>query len=184
MDNTENKGITKEILTFLAVGGIIAATVIAPGLGILIKEIEKEKLRKFDPKRLKSTIKRLEKQKLVSWREDEDGLQLQLTENGVTKISQFKLDEMKIKKPWRWDRCWRMVIFDIPEKNRLSRDLFRKKLVELGFSRIQKSIFIHPYECEEEVKFLAELWGIGQYVNFLVAKSIDREEMFKKYFGL
>jgi len=47
-----------------------------------------------------------------------------------------------ITKPW--DKKWRLVVFDIPEKNRLARDALRKKLKELGFAPLQRSTWISP----------------------------------------
>jgi len=47
-----------------------------------------------------------------------------------------------IKKPW--DRQWRLVVFDIPEKERRTRDLIRNKLRELGLAPIQRSVWISP----------------------------------------
>ena len=52
---------------------------------------------------------------------------------------------------WRWDKTWRLVIFDISEKHRQWRDRLRHQLVNIGFGRLQKSIYISPYPLEEDI---------------------------------
>ena len=51
-------------------------------------------------------------------------------------------DYLKIDKPKIWDKKWRIVVFDIPEKQRGARDSLRTYLKKLDFYELQKSIFI------------------------------------------
>ena len=46
----------------------------------------------------------------------------------------------------RWDRKWRVVIFDIAEINRSSRNALRRKLKDLGFGLLQKSVWVSPHD--------------------------------------
>jgi phenylacetic acid degradation operon negative regulatory protein len=72
-------------------------------------------------------------------------------------FSYFRLQSKK------WDKYWRLVIFDISEKQKSSRDALRRKLVELGFGQWQKSIYISPFDIEEDmVEFLAAQKLFGQ----------------------
>jgi phenylacetic acid degradation operon negative regulatory protein len=69
-----------------------------------------------------------------------------------------------------WDRSWRIVIFDFPEKIRRRRDSLRSKLYELGFGQMQKSIYISPFDMVEDmVEFLKEQKLLG-YAYVLTAK--------------
>ncbi|MCH7763134.1 MAG: hypothetical protein IIB95_05255, partial [Candidatus Marinimicrobia bacterium] len=63
---------------------------------------------------------------------------------------------------------WRIVIFDIPEKRKKARDAINLKLKELGFHPIQKSTFIFPYECRNEIDFVAEHFFVRKYINYIV----------------
>lgn len=96
----------------------------------------------------------------------------------------YKLDTMIIQKPEKWDGKWRIVIFDIPEFNKQLRDTLRLKLRQLGLIELQKSVFIHPYECRNEIDFVIELYGPCRYVRFIEAVSIDTELQLKKKFHL
>lgn len=46
----------------------------------------------------------------------------------------------------RWKGSWYLVIFDIPEKQRLFRDKLRRKLMQFGFGQLQESIMICPVD--------------------------------------
>ena len=70
-----------------------------------------------------------------------------LTKKGKRIAERHSLDFLKIKKPRRWDKKWRMVIFDVPEKNRAARDIFRFYNKRLGFYELQHSVRVYPYKC-------------------------------------
>lgn len=50
-----------------------------------------------------------------------------------------------------WDGWWRIVIFDIEEKDRYLRDRVREKLLDLGFGKWQESVYICPHPVQEEI---------------------------------
>lgn len=60
----------------------------------------------------------------------------------------------------RWDEKWRVVIFDINEKDRRQRDTLRDQLRELGFGMLQESVWIFPYPIEEELTELLDTWKV------------------------
>ena len=91
---------------------------------------------------------------------------------------------MEIKKPAKWDGEWRIVIFDIPERFKKAREALRLKLKELGFRELQKSVFIFPYECEDEINFIVEVFLIRPFVRFIRVKSFTNEEQLKIKFNL
>ena len=83
-----------------------------------------------------------------------------------------------------WDGKWRLVIFDIPEEIRKGRDALREKLRKLGFYELQKSVFVFPHECKDEVDFVIEFFGLREYVRYGVLESIDNNFHLKKVFNL
>ncbi|MBI2032791.1 MAG: CRISPR-associated endonuclease Cas2 [Candidatus Levybacteria bacterium] len=169
------KGLTKVVLMSLGAGVIIGTALLFPGIGILYKEFKKEQWEKARKRgRLRDTIRRLETQKFISWKEKEGELILTLTEKGKRKVLKFNIDEMRIKTPRKWDGLFRIIVFDIPEKKREARDIFRKKLKNLGFYQMQKSVFVHRFECREEIDFLRHELEIAPFVNYIVAKEISR----------
>lgn len=150
---------------------------ILEGIPVAWKEINR--------KRLYEVVHEFYNERLIDYKEDNDGnVKIVLTKEGNKKALQFKFDEMEIKKPAKWDKKWRIVIFDIPEKNKKAREALRGKLKDLGFKELQKSVFIHPFECEEEIDFVVEVFQIRPYVRFIRAESITNEEQLKIKFKL
>ncbi len=123
--------------------------------------------------------------KLVDYKENNNGtVRLTLSEKGKNKILKYDLDKIEIKKPAQWDKLWRLVVFDIPEEERSGRMALVAKLKELGFYPMQKSVFIHPYECKDEIDFITEIFDLAPYVRFLRVKDIDIEQDLKERFRL
>ncbi len=91
---------------------------------------------------------------------------------------------MRILKPRKWDGKWRIVGFDIPEKQKKAREALRYKLKELGFLQIQKSLFLYPYPCREEIEFIGEIFQINKCITFIEAISITNESYLKREFKI
>ena len=85
----------------------------------------------------------------------------------------------------KWDKKWRVVIFDIPQELHDKRNIFRARLKSLGFYMVQKSIFAFPYPCEEELARYCNQLKIGDYINVLLADDLGYiNDEVKKYFNL
>jgi len=54
----------------------------------------------------------------------------------------------------------------------------------LGFYPLQKSVFVFPYECENELEFITEFYNIRRYVRYIIAEKIDNEFHLKKIFNI
>lgn len=95
---------------------------------------------------------------------------IRLTARGKNKLVQ-QIPLLRFQKK-KWDRKWRIIFFDIEEKNRNLRDLFREKLRELGFGRLQKSVYISPFPIEEEMREFIEAIGLKEKVYLLVSPNL------------
>lgn len=150
---------------------------ILKGIPAAWKEINKS--------RLYSAVREFYNDRLIDYKEDNDGnVQIILTKEGQKKALQFNFEEMEIKKPEKWDKKWRIVIFDIPEKKKKTREALRGKLKNIGFQELQKSVFVHPFECENEIDFIVEVFQIRSHVRLIRAESITNEEQIKLKFGI
>ena len=163
--------LTQAVISIISVGAKIGKDLLFPGTGH--KQWIEEKWNNAKRQgRLGATIRRLENQELISWEGSEDNLKLILTEKGKKKVLQYKLAEMKIKKTPKWDGLFRVIIFDIPENKKGTREIFRKKLKELEFQQLQKSVFVSPYECRNEIDFLKNVYEVVPYVSYILATDI------------
>lgn len=182
--------ITKHILLGLAATtAITAGLIIAPNLtGFICKMLYRQtKNRRYIKKEasVRRVLNRLRRQELVSWREDSAGtVTITLTESGKKRILKYHLDEMSIKAPRSWDGKWRVVIFDIPEDLKTARDVMREKLKNLGLYQLQKSVWVYPHPCQDEVDFVSHVYEVGRYLLYFEAKKLENEEFLKNKFGL
>lgn len=178
-------GETQRKILILLLGGVALGLSGSPKKSFqILKKMEKE-WQQIDRRRLKRAIQRLYESKLVKEKYNEDDtVTLILSDKGKEKALTYNLDEMKIKKPKKWDGKWRIVLFDVPEKSRNLRDTFRHHLKRLEFFEFQKSVFVHPYDCEDEIDYLIELYDARRFVRFIVSDSVDNELHLKTHFGL
>lgn len=131
--------------------------------------------REFDKDRFRQILNRLEKEKIIEVFHKDDQEIIKLTEKGKEKIPHYLAEEMPEISLSKWDGKWRIVLFDIPNEKNKTRDAFRRKLQEFGFFQLQKSIFVFPFDCAEEIRYLRDLYDIGPYVKYLVADIIESE---------
>lgn len=123
--------------------------------------------------------------RLVSEKENGDGTKtLVLTEKGKKRALTFNFQTLTIPKQERWNELWHCVFFDIPEKLKLKRHALRAKLYDLGFYHWQKSVFVHPYPCRDQIDFVVEFFGIRRYVRYGVLTNITNEAELLLHFGL
>lgn len=179
---TKRNEIARALLMTLGFTGLIMIPVAGPLA--LLAIAEELKLGRFAKKSVYYSLRNLKNQKLVEISQEGNKTVVRLTKNGQHKLLKYKLDEMRIKKPAKWDKKWRLVIFDVPEKYRPRRDYLRMKLRELGFYQLQKSVWICPYPCEDEIDFIKEVYEIGPFVRIVTADTIDLKQDLIKHFNL
>ena len=181
----ERMGSMSKKVLLLLMGGVSLSLTRRPDAYFrIVRGITKE-WRKINERNLRIAIKNLYKSKMVDYKENSDGtISLILAEEGKNKILKYNLDKIEIKKPIQWDKLWRLVIFDIPEDKNMGRKALGAKLKELGFYPMQKSVFIHPYECKDEIDFIIEMFELAPYVRFLRVKDVDTELDLKERFHL
>jgi len=118
----------KKILLLLA-GGVALGLASNPRSQRFAFKVLKKDWRAVNKHYLYRTVKEFKKERLVEFVEQQDGsTKITLTEKGKLMILEFKIDEIKISKPLKWDKKWRIVMFDIPEKRRSERNILRSKL--------------------------------------------------------
>ncbi len=185
---------TKEIIYMLGMGTLLMGTILLPGLGYAAGTIIRAKRqgdwersqkewKKFNTPLLKRNLKRLKEQKVVAVSEENGEKVIKLTERGKVKFFKFKLEELSLKGQ-RWDGKWRIVMYDIAKFKKNQQSAFRNILKYINFLQLQRSVYLTPYPCEEQVNYLREFFGIGSEVVLIRADKLENEHIYKQYFGL
>ncbi|MFH1462557.1 MAG: hypothetical protein ABIG08_02625 [bacterium] len=176
--------ITKDIFKWLAIVGAVYIAASSPYfIHNLIKNFKNG--RKYQKKKVYDTFYKLYKQGCITMTKKNHQIYISLTKKGKERAGRFQIDSLKINKPKKWDEKWRLAIFDISQLQNLKRNAFRGKLKELGFRPLQKSVWICPYKCEDEIGLLREFFGLDKReVCLITAETIENEKFLRKIFNL
>ncbi|OGI22260.1 MAG: CRISPR-associated endonuclease Cas2 [Candidatus Moranbacteria bacterium RIFCSPHIGHO2_01_FULL_55_24] len=176
--------IQKKILLVL-LGGVALGFTQSPKQYFRIAGLMGKEWKNISKSKLERSIQSLYESRLVDMRLQKNGVwKMVLTEKGREKTLLYDLETLEIQKSAKWDKKWRIVIFDIPEKRKKLRNAFRSWLKRLEFYRLQDSVFVYPYDCRNELDFLVEFYGARKYVRFMEASHIDNEAHLKQIFSL
>jgi DNA-binding transcriptional regulator PaaX len=167
------------ILSSVQAAGLLTIMAVAPNvvgalhkLGIVKTNRQEESARR--------SFKKLLDQRCI---ELVDG-RARLTRKGEMELFRLKGLATLVQKPKHWDRKWRVLIFDVPEYRRPIRDKIRRTLDSIGFARLQDSVWIYPYDCEDLIILLKADFKIGKDVLYLVVESLEGGASLRKRFGL
>jgi len=176
--------IVKDVLSWLAIAG---AVYIAASSPYFVRSILRNitNFSKYPRKKLSSAFYRLKKEGLIEIKRKGKQFYISLTREGKKKAGRFQIDALKIKKPKKWDKKYRVVIFDISQLKKFLREVFRGKLKELGFYQLQKSVWVHAFDCEAEIELLKEFFGLSEReLKLIVAEKIDEDDKVRDFFKL
>lgn len=177
---------TKDILLLLAGAGFLAAAILLPGLPLALKPFLKEQKKTwghFNRRRLKAEIKRLQRTGVIEETAEEGEVLFRLTDRGKEKVMKYKLEALSLQ-PGKWDGKWRLVVYDIPKGKKNQADAFRRLLKKLELLQLQKSVYLTPYPCKNEIEFLKTFYDIEDHVTLLTVSGIEHEASYRSYFGL
>ena len=139
--------------------------------------------KKYSKKQIQSAFENIKRQRLIEYIADKDGKTIvKITKKGQARLRAFDIELMEIEKPKKWDGKWRLVMFDIPMRFTKGREALRFHLKDLDFFQFQKSAWVYPYPCEDEIIYIADFFGVGKFVEVLTVENILRDEKLKKYF--
>ncbi len=181
------KSLTADILLMIAAGPIILASLFLPNAPLILKPLIKwhKNWGKIKRQRIYEAIRRLNKKRLIELVEKNDKLYIEITENGKKLINNFDYDDIELPNYKKWDKKWRMVIFDVPEKKKKERRALSAKLKDLCFYPLQESVYIYPYDCQDEIDFVCSFLSIDHYVNYCVVDMLDKKEgELRRFFNL
>ncbi|MBI2023201.1 CRISPR-associated endonuclease Cas2 [Candidatus Giovannonibacteria bacterium] len=185
MRNFGSLGTTSQKILLLLLAGASLTLAYSPKKKLrVLKDLPKE-WEKINRRILYNCIRNLYENRLLDIKNNKDGtVTIILTSNGKNKALTYDLENIRIKKMENWDKKWRIILFDIPEKHKKARDAIAKLLKNMGCYKFQKSVFVHPFECRDEVDFVIEFFSLRPYVRYIVADTIDNELHLKQYFDL
>ena len=171
--------INKAIVGAIAVGGVLAVGLVAPQvLGAM------GKLGLINPYQKRQNVKKsftrlIERGYIVI-----HSGRARLTPKGEKFAALLGEGRLAPKKPKHWDTKWRMLIFDIPEYRKSVRSKIRNTLISLGFYRLQDSVWVYPYDCEDLITLLKVDSRVGKDVLYVIADKIEHDAPLRSFFNV
>lgn len=179
----KRRAIQHAVLSAVGVAGVLAVTMIAPNILEVLPRLLGDKY-KLGYK-AKTAAGRLAKKGLLRFVLRGGVRCTELTEKGQAALA---LNTMKAanqsRRVRRWDKRYRLVMFDIPQYRRATRDRLRRVMRECGFLRLQDSVWIYPYDCEDLTVLIKADLRIGKDVLYAVVESVENDAWVKRHFGL
>lgn len=179
-------GTTQKKIMLVLLGGVALGLSNSPRQYFkTFRTLEKD-WKNIDQRNFNRSISRLSKEKLIEEKIFPNGsFKLLLTKEGIKQAKMLSLigKSINFKNSKKWDRKWRIVLFDIPEKDRAFRDILRDHLRELKFFKLQHSVFVSPYPLEGVMLEVIELYSAQKYVRIITALKIDNEDRIKRHFS-
>lgn len=131
----------------------------------------------------KSVLSRLAARGLVTFVEKGRKKYARITEHG-RHVLKLETEQVRLAKKRRWDRRWRLVIFDIPERRRGVRTRLRKFMSSCGFYRLQDSVWVYPHDCEDLIALVKAEFRIGADALYLIVEQMERDRHLREHFHL
>lgn len=167
---------TQQILIYLVEKGLLLKETLYNPAGFLRHELQIRD--RIEMQAFYNVIGRLKR----------EGYLEEIEENGRKKIratlrAKFKIIKFR-RKSKIWDGKWRIVVFDIPEIQKKMRNFFRKRLQDIGYRQLQKSVWICPYNIADNTEDLIELCNAREYVHYLLVEELDNKDVLMNLFNL
>ncbi len=174
------------ILGVVGIAGVMSIALLAPNAVQILRLIRPKDWKKLNnPRyRVNETLRRLIKEGVVvlDQKNDEPPV-VQLTAKGKQRFRKLQLKTNNRAKE-QWDGKWRVVVFDVLEKKRKIRDYLRIGLHDIGFNKLQNSVWVYPYECEEMIALLKVDLKLGSDVLYFVVDKLEGDDKLRILFSL
>lgn len=176
---------SKEVLKYLLLIGVVYIAASSPYFALnLTKNISKLK-KELSKKKSVNTFNYLKRRGLIEVKREGYDARITLTKEGKKLAGKYQIDDLEIESPKKWDKKYRLIIFDIPNATRLMRDILRRKLKEWRFYPLQKSVWVHAFDCKAEIELLREFLGINKkQLLVLEVNKIENDRFLRKFFHI
>lgn len=114
-------------------------------------------------------VARLEKIGLLRRMRKEKKTYIKLTEKGKNAVRKHRKAGARLHR--NWDEKWRLVIFDVPEKKAQARRYLREYLKSLKFGKVQRSIWITPYDFGRLIDHFSKEMKLTDYIYHMTVTN-------------
>lgn len=133
--------------------------------------IRREIGRRDDWKRFSQLVYYLKRNGYIAIKNLQSKQAVLLTPRGIERVVKlrWKIEGRRKRK----DGKWQMIIFDVPERRKRHREVLRDGLCELGYQRLQDSVWICPYDVAKETELFLRQNDLDSYVHTFLIEEIE-----------
>lgn len=136
-------------------------------------ELRREYSRRHARKQFNNLVYHLKKKGYIKIASLQGSHGVLLTSKGVQKALRAKCQFDTKKK--RSDGKWIMIIFDIPEKKRVLRDMLRQVLIDLGYEKFQESVWVSPYDVLGNTEAFVRAYQLDIYIRVFLIDEVIKQ---------
>ena len=176
--------IVKDVLGYIAAAGIIY---VAAGSPYFVLNVMKSLLNKnkYKKKEMRNAFYRLMREGSIIVEKKDHQIYIKLSDKGRKKAGRYQINHLQVKKPKKWDKKWRVIVFDIEQSHRIKREALRGLLKRLNFYPFQKSVWLHPFDCRDEIELIKDFFGFNSNeIRLIVSDDIGYDSILKRYYNL
>ena len=178
-EKVRRRDLQKLILETVLDAGVLTIALVSPNvmkamnkLGLIPKHRQSEYI--------SSSASKLVKRGLLYF----DGKRYEMTSKGESLLRKWRFADFKLQRSRKWDKKWRVIIFDIPEKKKNIREQVRTLFAQAGLRRLQDSVWIYPYDCEDVLTLLKTDLGVGKNILYLIVDELESDKYLREEFNL
>lgn len=126
--------------------------------------------RNYSPQHIRNTLSQLKK---AGYAASPGRSSYSITEDGQLWLHVTNSKPLKYNKTW--NNSWYIVMLEISEKQRKTRDVFRADLLGLGFGMLYNSVYISAWDYTKEVLQLAAKYQVENNIAILNGNFLTKE---------
>lgn len=181
---TETSDIVDGLLRAITVGAITGTAILAPNAIQLFDKPLQRYFKRLDKEKRQREYKRLlaymHRHQLVTGHYEHG---LKITDKARKRLEKASIDTLQIPLQTKWDKTWRIIFYDIPEAKKAQRDQLAFRLRKLGCQQLQRSVWVHPFPCDEQLNTLAIAFALSKHVTYMETTHINNEKALIKRFS-
>lgn len=171
------------VLNLAITGTALASALVIPNLLVALERPLEKYWKHLDKRARERELRRV-----VTYMKSRDFIRgdyehgLRISRKGRARLDKSRITSLKIPTPKKWDGRWRLIIFDIPEQKKPARNSLNMMLNKLRFYRLQRSVWVHPHPCRDELIKITSYYGVESFVSYIETDHIDNDKKLRLKF--
>lgn len=170
---TRSKQLIHDSLRVVGLGGFVGVMIIAPNALQALEKLLGKQVKELNTPERQRIYRVLKRQGLIQLDKEGEGYRIAITPAGAHRLSEELLDNLIVPNMGKWDGHWRLVCYDIPSGRNKERYTFTHHLNRMGFTMLQKSMWVHPHECISQIEEISSSLRLSRYVSVMEVVRLD-----------